>query len=171
MSQDLVENIVRIPAPVNKTVRSKILLENVKLKNKVAEEIIADLAPEAKPLTLVQGTADWFVSRRTGMTASVASSMVKNAIKFRSPDISKSDYPAMCGTLWTNYVEDVTQDPAFTHETVAVPVFDPFANLGTERLPQPVLTSPSSTSQGQQTVVTTLLSQHRRKMLTRLQWK
>lgn len=105
MSSKVVDAFVRVPKPVSPGVKAAILHECFqKGDDQVAIKLFVHIRASSVVLTLLQGTADWFICRRTGLTASVSSSLIKPVLKFLRRQVDGA-FPEVFAALWKDQGE------------------------------------------------------------------
>jgi len=86
MKEENASLFMRVHKPTSRTVLQKTLIGSMKARDDVAKTLFAMISDKLRFVTLLQGTADWFVLRRTGLTASMASTVVKPpTLRFQWP--------------------------------------------------------------------------------------
>jgi len=94
---------VRIPEPTNRELRRNALVSCVSRNDENAKALFEYLNKNAKILTFGQKTADWYLLRRTGLTASGAGTVVKKLVRARGA------FPGIAKVYWKHDAEEEIQ--------------------------------------------------------------
>jgi len=114
MAKEVVEAFVRIPASVPLKEKARMLHLCAKNEDRNAKAIFDDIRDHARLLTETQGTSDWFLCRRTGLTASVASSILKPILKMLPSDMLKTDLKLVYDAFWKDAAAFTKEDAVQT---------------------------------------------------------
>jgi hypothetical protein len=102
---ELAKYFVRIPAPISSKERDGTLIECAKKQDVNAASLYRSISTNLVIVTLTQGTADWYLLRRTGLTATIATFVVKPVIRQRKKE-DTSKWKLISSILWKDHIEE-----------------------------------------------------------------
>ena len=99
---------IAIPSHITRGTESTILVNAVKSNDPIAMELFGMIHNKLKIITMTQGTADWYLGRRIGLTATGAEIVVKPLLRL----LDSHSFSLVRGAIYKTSLEETTLENA-----------------------------------------------------------